>query len=282
MGNKAYRTQGGEDALFREIARVLHEYGHVYSRPPSMPQNRAGLIIATYEGVKVDWPVLIADGLCAAIESVRGKEGRKIGTAVAQWVTLLEPPIEPVKTTKRGRTMEGTPKTASKRQQLLVSKAPKGKAADTDKASIERANRKRQAGTQEETPARLITVILRRPIQQEPDPLAMKINIKTQEEEVEEDPIEHLQTGRGAFGTKEGCDTDRVEPEPVRAESVTEVPAQQAIPAGQDTTRPVIQEPVIQLPPSPACCREENRPQAQSVHKSAWTDSSRMHVLCCI
>ena len=31
--NKAYRTQGDEDALFREIARVLHEYGHVYSRP---------------------------------------------------------------------------------------------------------------------------------------------------------------------------------------------------------------------------------------------------------
>ena len=125
VGNKAYRTQGGEDALFREIARVLHEYGHVYSRPPSMPQNRAGLIIATYEGVKVDWPVLIADGLCAAIESVTGKEGRKIGTAVAQWLTLLAPPIEPMKTTKRGRMMEGTPKTASKWQQLLESKAPK-------------------------------------------------------------------------------------------------------------------------------------------------------------
>ena len=90
-----------------------------------MPQNRAGLIIATYEGVKVDSPVLIADGLCAAIESVRGKEGRKIGTEVAQWLTLLAPPIEPMKTTKRGRMMEGTPKTASKWQQLLESKAPK-------------------------------------------------------------------------------------------------------------------------------------------------------------
>ena len=74
VGNKAFRTQGDEDALFREIARVLHEYGHVYSRPPSMPQIRADFIIATYEGVKVDWPVLIADGLCVAIESVRGKE----------------------------------------------------------------------------------------------------------------------------------------------------------------------------------------------------------------
>ena len=31
---KAYRTQGGEDALFREIARVLHKFGHVCPRPP--------------------------------------------------------------------------------------------------------------------------------------------------------------------------------------------------------------------------------------------------------
>ena len=84
LASKAYRTQGGEDTLFREIARVLHEFGHVYPRPPCMPQNRAGLVIATYEGVKVDWPVLIADGLCAAIESVRGKEGRKIWHVVAQ------------------------------------------------------------------------------------------------------------------------------------------------------------------------------------------------------
>ena len=30
LASKAYRTQGGEDALFREIARVLHEFGHVY------------------------------------------------------------------------------------------------------------------------------------------------------------------------------------------------------------------------------------------------------------
>ena len=158
-----------------------------------MPQNRAGLFIATYEGVKVDWPVLIADGLYVAIDSVRGKEGRKIWTAVSQWLTLLAPPVEPVKTTKRGRTTEGTLKTASKRQQLLASKAPKGKAADKDKATKERTNRKRQAETQEETPARPLKIIFRRPVQQEQDPLATRINIGTQEEEAEEEPTEHLQ-----------------------------------------------------------------------------------------
>ena len=35
-----------------------------------MPTNRVGLIIATYEGVQVDWPVLITDRLRAAIDSV--------------------------------------------------------------------------------------------------------------------------------------------------------------------------------------------------------------------
>ena len=33
MGSKAYRTQGGEDALFCEVARVLHEYGFIHPRP---------------------------------------------------------------------------------------------------------------------------------------------------------------------------------------------------------------------------------------------------------
>ena len=44
---------------------------------------------------------------------------------------------------KAGENDERNPKTASKRQQQLESKAPKGKAADTDKATKEHANRKR-------------------------------------------------------------------------------------------------------------------------------------------
>ena len=30
LASKAYRTQGGDDAIFREISRVPSEYGHVY------------------------------------------------------------------------------------------------------------------------------------------------------------------------------------------------------------------------------------------------------------
>ena len=49
-----------------------------------MPRNKANLIIATYEGVEVDGPMLIADGLHATIDSVRGKDDRKILTEVVQ------------------------------------------------------------------------------------------------------------------------------------------------------------------------------------------------------
>ena len=51
-----------------------------------------------------------------------------------------------------------------------------------------------------------------------------------------------------------------MEPELVRTELATELPAQQAILAGQDTRRPVNQEPVIQLPPSPVH-REQVEPE---------------------
>ena len=115
LANKAYRAQGSEDGLFQEIARVLHEFGHVYPRPPAMPRKRVSIIIATYEGVQVDWPVMIADGLSTAIDSVKGKDGRKMWTAVAQWLTLLAPPVEPIKAKKWGRSTDRTPKAASKR-----------------------------------------------------------------------------------------------------------------------------------------------------------------------
>ena len=119
----------------------------MYPRPPAMPRNRAGLIITTYEGIPVDWHVLIADGLRATIDSVRGKDDKKIWTVVAQRLTLLEPPVEPIKAKKQGRSTEGTPKTALKRQQLLAAKATGGKEADTAQTTKERPNRKRQAET---------------------------------------------------------------------------------------------------------------------------------------
>ena len=281
LASKGYRTQGGEDTLFREIARVLHEYGHVYPRPPVMPQNRAGMIIATYEGIKVDWPVLIADGLCAAIDIVRGKdgkEGRKIWHAVTQWLTLLVPPVEAAQTKKRTRAADGTPKTASKRQQLLASKATKGK--------------KRPTETQEDAPARPVKITIRRPGQKETNSLTAKINAGTQEEETEEEPTEHLQRRsktKTVETTRERSDqqmegtpsphpeqsTTREEPEPVRVEPVLQAPAQQAIPAGPETARPETREPVAQRPPSPANQEEAERERPADTQSGQGVEPER-------
>ena len=248
VAGKGYRTQGGEDPLFREIARVLHEYGHVYPRPPVMPKNRAGMIIATYEGVKVDWPVLIADGLCMAIDMVRGKdgkEGRKLWHAVAQWITLLVPPVETVQPKKRPRVSEGsTSKPASKRQQLLASKATKGK--------------KRVPEPEEVSPVRPVKITLRRPGQKEPEPLTAQKHAVTQEEETEE-PEEHLQRRSRSRTAETGGErsypreaetpptqpeqTTREEPEPVRREPVLSTSIEEVSPTAPETARTGTQQP---------------------------------------
>ena len=46
-----------------------------------MPKNRTGFIIATYEGLQVDWSVIMA-----AIAAVT--DG-KVWPVVAQWLTIL-------------------------------------------------------------------------------------------------------------------------------------------------------------------------------------------------
>ena len=55
-----------------------------------MLKNRANFIIATYEGVKVDLPVIVDDLLRASIQSV--VDGKKAWGAVAQWLTLFSTP----------------------------------------------------------------------------------------------------------------------------------------------------------------------------------------------
>ena len=77
-----------------------------------MPKNKAGCIIATYEGVKVDWLVIVADFLRAAIQSV--VEGKKVWTVVPRWLTLLAPPMPTLKAKKRGRAADVTPNKPSK------------------------------------------------------------------------------------------------------------------------------------------------------------------------
>ena len=105
IGSKAYRTQGKEDPLFREVARVLFEYGFVHLRPLAMSKNRAGFVITTFEGLKVDWLVIVAESL---------RVGEKAWCGLAQWLTLLVPPTPALKPKKLARSTDTTPKKPSK------------------------------------------------------------------------------------------------------------------------------------------------------------------------
>ena len=105
---KAYQTQGCEDPLFREVTHVLLEYVFVHSRPPAIPKYRASFVIAAYEGLKVDWTIIIADCLQSGIASLG--EGNNALMGISQWLTLLVTPTACHPTEEAGLTGDYTKK----------------------------------------------------------------------------------------------------------------------------------------------------------------------------
>ena len=79
-----------------------------------MPKYRAGFVIATYEGLKVDWVSFITEGLKDAIGDLVG--GKKPWAGIAQWLTVLVPPILSIKPRKG---------VSIKRRQLLEKHTPR-------------------------------------------------------------------------------------------------------------------------------------------------------------
>ena len=233
LSSKAYRTQGGQDLLFGEVARVLMEYGFVHPRPPAIPKYRAGFVIATYEGLRVDWLHFITEGLKDAIGNL--VEGKKPWAGIAQWLTVLVPPVLSIKQKKRGR-QETTPKRATKRRQLLEKHTPgwtqeeeeqqeegpssrkpetadkgkekpadKGKEKPADKGKEKPAGKGKEKSGKKTTRAREpaegepvvqkpIKITVRRP-EPEPEDFVQKIRLgtTTEEEAEEEEPTETLE-----------------------------------------------------------------------------------------
>ena len=54
VSGKAYRTYGGSNKFFGEIARILMEYAFAHTNPTNMPQKKAAIIIKAYQGRTVD------------------------------------------------------------------------------------------------------------------------------------------------------------------------------------------------------------------------------------
>ena len=86
----AYRTYGGLNKFFGEIARILMEYAFVHTNPTSMPHNKAAIIIREYQGGTVDWGILIDEGVRAALESFQS--GKRFLPLLAHYLTVLYPP----------------------------------------------------------------------------------------------------------------------------------------------------------------------------------------------
>mgnify|MGYP006872735579 CR=1 FL=1 len=60
--------QGGEDALFSEVARVLIEYGFIHPGPP--PCRRIESVLSLQLTKASKYPVIVADSQKAAIQAI--------------------------------------------------------------------------------------------------------------------------------------------------------------------------------------------------------------------
>ena len=85
------------------------------------PKYRVGFVIATYEGLKVDWTTIIAVCIRCGIASL--VDGKKAWIVLAQWLTLLVPLVLAIKPKKRSRP-EITSKNTTKQQQLQAKHTP--------------------------------------------------------------------------------------------------------------------------------------------------------------
>ena len=90
ISGKVYRTYGGPNRFFGEIARILMEYAFVHTNPTSMPQNKADIIIWEYQGGTVDWGILTGEGVRAALESFQS--GKRFLPVLAHYLTVLYSP----------------------------------------------------------------------------------------------------------------------------------------------------------------------------------------------
>ena len=54
LSAKAFRTRNIPDRFFQDVAKFLLEVGCVHVNAYGVPKHKAGVVLATYEGMKVD------------------------------------------------------------------------------------------------------------------------------------------------------------------------------------------------------------------------------------
>ena len=86
---KAYRTHGGKDLFFPDVAKFLLEVACVSPRSYCMPKQRVGFIITTYGGETIDWGCITRVALREQLHGVR--QGKPMKSIFAQWLIVLCP-----------------------------------------------------------------------------------------------------------------------------------------------------------------------------------------------
>ena len=114
ISGKAYRSYGGSNKAFGELARILMEYAFVHTNPTSMPQNKAMIIISAYEGNKIDWGIITGEGVCPALVSFQS--GKKMLSVITHFVTVLYPPPS----LSSPRTLSSPTQPRKQREKLLA------------------------------------------------------------------------------------------------------------------------------------------------------------------
>ena len=114
VSGKAYRTYGGSNKAFGELARILMEYAFVHTNPTSMPQNKAAIIISAYEGNRIDWGIITGEGLRAALASFQS--GKKMLSVITHFLTVLYPPSS----LSSPRALSSPPPPRKQREKLIA------------------------------------------------------------------------------------------------------------------------------------------------------------------
>ena len=90
LSAKAFRTKDIPDPFFRDVAKFLLEVGCVHVNAYGMPKHKAGVVLATYEGTKVDWGTVAGAALREGLHAFQ--DGKKLRPIIHQYLTILYPP----------------------------------------------------------------------------------------------------------------------------------------------------------------------------------------------
>ena len=87
---KAYKTWEVPNPFFREVAKFLLEVGCVHTNAYGMPKQKAGIVIATFQGQAIDWGVITGPTLREGLHAFQ--TGKKLRPIILQYLIVLFPP----------------------------------------------------------------------------------------------------------------------------------------------------------------------------------------------